>query len=218
MQSEEWPVCPKQIARQGILRTYEKGETLLLQGFRDRHVFVLQSGQACVYRLQPSGRRYNLSTITPGQTIGETEFLAGDTAPNMVEITQPSTLLALPPDAFLQWVKEDGDFALHVMKLLATRLSELSGRVAKSTALTVEQNLLVQLAAALENSPDEIWKEQLFHDIPATRRSCNRALHSLVEKGLVQAQGQRLYVPDAPRVFRLCKELFSTGRGEFAQN
>ena len=209
------PHCPAHILAQGVQKEWRKGEMLILQGYCEGQVFLLLSGRAQAFYLLGSGEKFNLITILPGETIGETESFLEERTPNMVELTEDSVLLQLPQTAFLQWVEEDSTFALHVMKILAYRLTDLSRKMVANAPLTVEQQCVAQLAALCRQRLTQVKKDALYGTIPATRRSCNRAVKALGEEGLVRVQGDDIIILDECRLLRMEKELPGE-HGEFA--
>jgi len=101
------------------------GSVLLAQGMRADGLYVLLSGRADVLRYDPSGAERTVSSIKPGDFVGEMSILTGRAAAATVRTATRALVLHLPTAAFREVIMTHPQVLALVSELAADRQSRL---------------------------------------------------------------------------------------------
>jgi CRP/FNR family cyclic AMP-dependent transcriptional regulator len=105
-------------------RAFASGETIFVEGDEGRQMFVVLEGTV---RLSVTGR--TLEKVVKGGVFGEMALI--DAAPRSATATALSacTLVPITAQRFKSLVKENPDFALEIMRVMAARLRSMDRRL-----------------------------------------------------------------------------------------
>jgi len=101
---------------------YEAGEYLYHQGDESDAIHVILQGEAEIIGSTENGPLI-FGIKTNGDLFGEMAILTGERRSAGVRVTRNSEVLKLPNDRFLELIMSNKDFALFVLKDLATKLA-----------------------------------------------------------------------------------------------
>jgi len=101
------------------------GSVLIAQGMRADGLYVLLSGRAEVLRYDPAGAERTVSTIKPGDFVGEMSLLTGRAAVATVRTSTRALVLHLPTVAFREVIMTHPQVLALVGELAADRQSRL---------------------------------------------------------------------------------------------
>jgi len=107
------------------VRSFPKGATLFQQGSAVTGVYLVERGEVRV--LLPSGQRQKqlLEVVGPGTMLGLSESMTGEKYRITAEAGEPTTAAFIPRKAFLDFLREHGDFCMQVVRLLSEDLHGL---------------------------------------------------------------------------------------------
>lgn len=109
------------LAGQAEVRAYQQGDIITEAGDTCRELLLLIEGDANIHYQTKSGVR--VEQFHPGQTLDELEVLAHSTSENTIVADSDSTrILAIPVDAFDDWLDHDPDFSRRVLELESRQL------------------------------------------------------------------------------------------------
>ncbi len=105
-------------------KTFAAGETIFVEGDDGKHLYVVMSGSV---RLSVTGR--TLEKVGKGGVFGEMALI--DAAPRSATATALTECALVPVTAqrFKALVREDPDFALEIMRVMAARLRSMDRRL-----------------------------------------------------------------------------------------
>lgn len=187
--------CPQNIKKYFIREKFKKGESIILQGDNDRYIYFIVKGRIKVFSILPDGEQYVLTYLSAVDIAGEVESLAPNhKAVSMVEAEIDTEVLRLEKSKFLQWMKEDWDFAHYIMSSLAERLSYITENTVMRYITTVDQRLYVLIQQLKKENKKEIEKSYIFNKIFTTRRSFNRSLKKLCDQKLIRIVGNKIII------------------------
>ena len=108
----------------GETRAFAPGETIFVEGEEGRQMFVVLEGSV---RLSVTGR--TLEKVGKGGVFGEMALI--DAAPRSATATALTacTLAPVAADRFRSLVRENPDFALEIMQVMAARLRSMDRRL-----------------------------------------------------------------------------------------
>lgn len=123
-------------------RTFEKGLRLHAQGQKPEGLFLIASGEVAVVRVDDRGEPLVLSTLGPGDVVGEVSTVLRRLANADVIATHPTVTLFLPVGDFLGLV-DDHPSILAQLYRLAVRRDEETESILSEEASAVEDIDLV---------------------------------------------------------------------------
>lgn len=118
----------------GTLRIIEAREHLFLEGDKATHVYRVELGHVCIYRMVADGRRQVLDFAYPGDMIG---LGVGLRHANNAQATAKTRLRCLPINVLHDVVRRDGRLGLKLCEALSQELQaarELLFAVSQRTA------------------------------------------------------------------------------------
>jgi CRP/FNR family transcriptional regulator, cyclic AMP receptor protein len=109
---------------EGDTKSFAPGETIFVEGDEGRHLYVVLEGSV---RLSVTGR--TLEKVGKGGVFGEMALI--DASPRSATATALSSCTLVPVTAqrFKALVKENPDFALEIMRVMAARLRSMDRRL-----------------------------------------------------------------------------------------
>ncbi len=191
-------------------RTYDRGETVFLEGDTPSHVLVILRGQLKLTRSTADGRSVLIEIRRAGAVVGESGPI--DAQPRGAAAVALTTLevLVIPADAFLQLLADRGTVALRVIATLVERLRESSVRRLESgtsDAVTRLAGRLVELsedtAAAADGSVVldlTLTQQDLAEWIGVSRDAVVLAFRQLRQLELVETGRQQITLLDRDRL------------------
>lgn len=105
----------------GLERELPQGHVLIRQGAVSDGIYYLESGRLGVYRMEQDDA-YLLSTITPGETVGEIGAISRRSRAAMVMATKRSRVIHISDADFYRALNEVPDLAAKVINIVGNRL------------------------------------------------------------------------------------------------
>lgn len=188
-----------------VRRSFGKGQYLWYQGDDGARLVVVASGVVKVVLSSEQGDEVVLTTLGPGETLGELALLDGSPRSASVVAVEPTTVFMLSRATVLDLLSRHPsvlDALLRSLGGLVRRLTEqagdlvfldLGGRVAK---------LLLRLAEAHGDGLNPpivdigLSQSDLAAMVGATRPAVNRILQAMAVRGLITIRGHTIVLRD----------------------
>lgn len=126
--------------------SFERGETIFLQGDQARSIYVVLDGWVKLFRIAPSGAEAVVGVLTKGRSFGEAVAFRFDTYPVSAEAVTGTRLLRIEANEFLRQIERDPSIAIAILSATFTHLHSLVAQVealkARSGAQRVAEFLL----------------------------------------------------------------------------
>jgi len=192
------------LSRQATLRPLARGATVAAQGTRlDAAILVVRGRIRSVCRA-PNGREISVEVFRTGDLIADFVLAADAPLANDWEAVESSTLLMIPREALMSFLRSAPDAMLAVAGGLCGRL-ERSKQLATGIALSGVQERVVSRLVALGRQdgaaqPDGLLirnrptQQELANQIGACRETVSRTVSELVRQGLLTPRGRSLLV------------------------
>lgn len=113
----------------GRRRRVAAGTSLVAEGARIDHLYVLLGGQLSVASAEAGGREIN--RLAPGEVVGELSFLEDRPASASVTAVAESDLLAIDRDALARRLESDTRFGARFYRALGQFLSQRLRRLSR---------------------------------------------------------------------------------------
>ena len=120
----------------GTERKLPIGQMLMAEGEAPQDVHLILSGRVSVVVYSSNGHQVHLSTLHPGDWVGEMAVLSGRKRSAYAVAADAVQVAAFSPKFFLDAMEQNGDFAIRISKLLSERVAETSRRMFEFAAFS----------------------------------------------------------------------------------
>ena len=186
-----------------VLRTYSRGETLVLAGQTNRRVGVVLSGTIEAYHPAASGARLPISQMGPGGVFGDVLGGSSLSSPVTVMASAPCEVLLVP---YEQLLLSDGSPAhQRVLQNLVRTISDKYFLLSRRVDLLVLKSLRAKVCAYLLSEAEQqgsltfsipYSRIQLADYLNCDRSALSRELGRMQKEGILAFQGQQVRILD----------------------
>lgn len=188
------------IAQVVIVRHYQAGELIFLEGDPVAGLHLVVEGLGKVYRLSEGGREHIMVTLGPGDSCNEVPVIDGGPNPANFAAIQDSTVWVISEEAMTRLRRQFPPLNEMIIKNLAMRCRQLVQRVYNLSFLPVTG----RLAAFLLQQGDEKtalnrqqWpQDEIAAHLGTVREMVGRAFKELQEAGLIRLDRHRIEILD----------------------
>ncbi len=197
-------------------RTYTPGQQIISPASKDRHVYLIVSGNVRVALFSAGGKEVAFRDISAGKAFGEISAIDGQPRSANVEALERCTVAAIPPEAFCELMEKHPSVMRYVVHELASTIRSLSERLFELSTLGIQNRVhaeVLRLAkqtgathgeAVIDPAPRHI---DIASRISANREQVTKELSAMTRRGLLTKSGRALVVPDIARLERLVAEV-----------
>jgi CRP/FNR family transcriptional regulator, cyclic AMP receptor protein len=185
------------IASRGGVRSYGANTVLVTEDDRSDAVFIILSGRVKAYGAAEDGREVIYGTQGAGEYFGEMSLDGGPRSASIMTL-EPTTCAIVPGADVRQFLTENPDFALHIIKKLIG-LARASTEHVKSLALDDVYGRVTKLLRALARDedgvlmvPDKLTQQDIAERVGSSREMVSRVFKPLSEGGYVEVRGGRI--------------------------
>lgn len=194
------------------LREYARDELVFRQGDHSRELYVVMHGKVRIFKISPSGAETTLVLFTSHQIIGEFATIDGRPRSATAQAMEPTALLAMTHQKFLQYMREMPDLALSVARLLAEKVRwtasyaetiaqyDAAGRLLHMLLLYNEQFGQALVPGQRYELNLALNQTDLASLVGARREWVNRLLKDWRRRGLIEYEAGTIIILDLPRV------------------
>ena len=187
------------------IKTYEKGNTIFMEGEKPSKIFLLVKGNIGVLKGTFSGKRILITNIEhPGELFGEVFlFMEKPIYEMQAEALEKSVVLELQNENF----KESSATGSRIEELLrgnlmsvfAMKAYRLSSKVRVLGCTSIREKIAVYLTehqgkdGSLKNIPS---REEMADYLSVTRPSLSRELGNMAKEGIIKMDGREIVITD----------------------
>lgn len=190
-----------QIAQSAEFKTLEKEEWVIHKGERGAHLYFLLSGRLQVIDATEDGREIGISFLKPGDYFGELSVIDGLPRNASVVATSKSKLLALRRGVALDLFHHQPLVIERVLKKLANTVRHSAFQRVILAMPNVSQRVCAMLNHLTVIAPGGLpvinnvpTQQQLAIMINTSRETVSRSMKSLIDRGVIERDYQRLIV------------------------
>lgn len=201
------------LVRQVRARTYEPGETILIEGSPCEGLSFIVHGHVRLFRSGPDGREQVLRVVGPGRSFNDAAVFDGGPNPESAAALGPATVGLVPGATIRALLDRHPEVARAAVQVLAARQRAL-GHVVEDLAL---RDVTARVAGLLlgcagghehivEGAPEacaRITHEEIATMIGSVREVVQRALKALERAGAIKLERARIRILDADALARL---------------
>lgn len=190
------------LARAALLRSYDAGEILFLEGEPCAGLYIVQVGWLKSVKISNSGREQTIRYVGPGEAFNEIGVFAGGLNFVTVETLEPAKVWIIPRQVLLQLVAQHPTLSNLVIQNLALRAQYLMSLVEDLSLRSVESRLARVLLEGSDPSGEVVqrkrWSTQseIAARIGTVPDVLNRLLRGLVDEGLIRVDRHQIDILD----------------------
>ena len=102
---------------------FNKGDTIFKEGQNGQHAFLIRTGRVTIYTKR-SGKKVYISTMVPGQILGEMSILTGEPRTASAEAAEYCELLVINKETFGSTLNETLPIVKALLNQLIYRIQE----------------------------------------------------------------------------------------------
>lgn len=194
------------IALTKITETHKRGSIIYREGNRMKGFYCVQSGIIKIYKTGFDGKEQIIRFAKPGDLIGYRSVVSNEAACTTTEVLEDSRVCLIPTQMLLDLVRNNGDFAVELMKLTCKELGEANSYLTDIAQKTVKERLaeiLLQLHHEFGEDPEGILRisltrEELSNIVGTATESIIRFLSEFKTDGLIALKGRKIKILDRP--------------------
>jgi len=189
-----------------ITETFKRGSIVYHEGNRMKGFYCLQSGIIKIYQTGFDGKEQIIRFAQPGDIIGYRSVVSNEPACTTTEVIENAVLCLIPTEILLNLVKNNGNFAVELMKLTCKELGEANSYITDIAQKTVKERL-AEILLHLENEFGldstgvlniSLTREELSNIVGTATESIIRLLSEFKTSGYVETNGRKIKILDKP--------------------
>ena len=190
------------IAAIAVEKSYEKGETIFLEGDRGIGFFMVGEGRVKIFKVSSGGKEHILHIFGEGEPFGEVPVFHGQPFPANAEALMRTRTLFFPRDRFVHLVEANPTMALNMLAVLSMRLRRFAAQIENLSLKEVPARLAGYLLYLSEEQDGaevvqlDISKGQLASLLGTIPETLSRIFAKMSEEGLIKVNGRMISLLD----------------------
>ena len=198
------------LSEQYSIETYQKKQTLYLEGKRPRFLFYLVKGKVKATRMHEDGKEYITDIFSEGDFMGYPALIEEKNYDDNTVILEEADIMLIPKEDFLQMIYGDITVAAKFIRIITQNVKEKEERLLN----LAYSSLRKRVAKALVNihgkynvsggtNPLEISREDIAHYIGTATESLIRTLSDFKAEKLVVIKEGKIAIADIDKLKNL---------------
>ncbi|RPI46704.1 MAG: Crp/Fnr family transcriptional regulator [Bacteroidetes bacterium] len=189
-----------------ITEFFKRGSVIYQEGNRMKGFYCVNNGIVKIYKTGFDGKQQIVRFARKGDIIGYRSVISNEPACTTTEVLEDCILCHIPAEILLRLVKNNGSFALELMKLTCKELGEANAYITDIAQKTVKERLaeiLVHLDDDFGTDANGILmisltREELANMVGTATESVIRLLSEFRGSGLIEVNGRKIKILDRP--------------------
>ena len=196
--------CPNSIKQDFLNVTFNSFDKILFQNETANSVYIIKKGKVKVYSLTNTGVKYLERIYCKYEIFGELEIFIDKPILNYVEALETCEVIKIPKKSFLDWIKYDSDFSLHIHTQLAHKLYTTSVNSKANIVYPLKYRLAFFLWRFFEDHKiDTIHKDLLVEGVGSNIRSVNRSIKDLIADNIIDYNKGFIKIKDMDKLIHI---------------
>lgn len=168
---------------------------------------IIAAGTLSVFREHGETRVLLNEIKAPGLVGAASLFGKNETYSTTVMAKKRCQVLLLKQSLIEELIRENGDFALKYIGFLSDRIRFLNGRIASFTSGSAAERLAQYLLTHNIDGKCNVNRMKLAAELDIGRASLYRAIDTLINDGLIEAEGKVFVITDKKALSDYIKQL-----------
>jgi CRP/FNR family cyclic AMP-dependent transcriptional regulator len=193
----------REIAARGNVKQYPAHAVIINEGDAADSLFIVLAGRVKVYAANEAGKEVILSTLGPGEYVGELALDGGARSASVMTM-EPTRCAVVTGASLRDFLAAHPDFALHLIRDLIGRVRRLTGSV-KNLALEDVYHRVVALLQELSQPRDgqrvvaqKLTQQDIADHVGSSREMVSRIFKELVTGGYLRVDAGRITILKTP--------------------
>ncbi|SJZ62851.1 Crp/Fnr family transcriptional regulator [Selenihalanaerobacter shriftii] len=182
-------------------KEYKKGEIIFLQGQLGKKIYILNSGQAKIYKTSRDGKEHILRLLKENDFFGEMVLFKEDSLDTSAQAITDCIICEINKKDLERLLKENSNIVYRLLSAITSRLKEAE-QMLESLALEDARQKTIRLLVDLAQESGVETKEGLVIELPLSREglanllamtqeTLSRKLSNLQTEGIITIHGQK---------------------------
>lgn len=191
------------IKHHAILKEYNKGDVLFIQGSKPRFYFQVQSGEIKLFNRSSEGKAFTQSILSKGRGVGEAAILGDFNYLAECTVTKPSKIWLLNKTYFLNLLKDNSEVNLEVSKVISQKLYYTS-LMAYENSIESSEHRIMTLLSYLKHTINQL-KNPYEYRVDLSRKEIGeltglrpetviRAIKRLEKNNKLKLKNHKIYI------------------------
>lgn len=201
----------KLIEQEAILKRYQKGELVALEGDRWPYLFLLVEGSIHAVKSSEEGRNLVVTSFVQGDIFwGLAFFFEQLTMPVSLEVAEDTQLMLWNAEGLVPVLKSEGEAAWELTRLMVSKMMRASEILEEMTFQPVAGRLAKLLIDTVRDQDDRPITRSLTLDemaarIGSTREMVCRFLHRFADDGIIDITRTEFRVVDSRKLNKIAR-------------
>ena len=196
---------------QEIDNSYKKGEALFSEGSYPKALYVVYKGIVKIHKYGINGKEQITRLASAGDLIGYRSLLNNETYTASATAVEETKLFKIPSEAFFNLLKENPDFSMKVIQMLANDLRQSEKQVVNMAQKSVREKIAEALLLLSNkfglnentNALNSILTRKEIGDIAGvTTESAIRTISDFNKEEIIEIEGKRILIKDLTKLER----------------
>lgn len=127
-----------QMGIRSLGKRYRSGESIVRQGTAGNCMYVIQEGQAEVYR-EENGREIRMAVLKEGDFFGEMSIFDREVRAATVKALGDVRVLTIDKKTFMRRIQKDPSLAFDIVRTMSQRIRQLNCDLAEMRAREIDK-------------------------------------------------------------------------------
>lgn len=196
---------------QEIDNSYKKGEVLFSEGSYPKALYVVYKGIVKIHKYGINGKEQITRLASAGDLIGYRSLLNNESYTASATAIEETKLFKIPSEAFFNLLKENPDFSMKVIQMLANDLRQSEKQVVNMAQKSVREKIAEALLLLSNkfgvnentNALNSILTRKEIGDIAGvTTESAIRTISDFNKEEIIGIEGKRIFIKDLTKLER----------------
>lgn len=200
----------KELADQYNVETYNKKQTLYLEGKRPKLLFYVVKGKVKGFKTHEDGKEYITDLFSEGDFIGYSALIEDKNYDDSAIILEDAEIMQIPKDDFQQMVFGDLNIAAKFIRIITKNVKEKEERLLNLAYGSLRKRVAKSLVEIQEkfnsngsNKPIEISREDIAHYVGTATESLIRTLSDFKAEKLIEIKGGKIVIANLDKLKNL---------------
>ncbi|MBN1856082.1 MAG: Crp/Fnr family transcriptional regulator [Dehalococcoidia bacterium] len=192
--------------------TRSAGELVFREGGRPHSLFIVSHGRIKVLKHSSRGKEHIIGFFGPGEMVGEVAVFEERPYPASAEAVENSRLIRILREDFVAYLVRRPSVALHIIRVLGSRLRTAQGRLMDSTTERAQQRLARILLMLVRRVGPTLpfTREELGQMTGLTTETVSRQIGEFSAMGILNLGRRELVIVDEDRLVLLSEGPFDS--------